>query len=261
MGSFLLLVQNLAPGLYVLLVGIGLFYGLRPVLMARGDLAMARFNLEREQAQELAGRGLTTLFVCIELFILVWVLVNVTTPEWVDFVGSEPEQVGPDRFATDIPFQSGSDLQVPTAPPDGPIIQRTQPPSATPAGTVLPADDPEGCIRQQAFIDIPDSGQIIYETEPIVGTANIENFGSYRFEIRDLAEDAFRVIGGASSDYLEPVVDGPLGNIIPQNFIPGEYRFRMVVFDAASELRAWCEITIFIQESLATPSPSPTVNQ
>jgi hypothetical protein len=63
------------------------------------------------------------------------------------------------------------------------------------------------------------------------------------------------VIGGTASDYASPVTEGPLGSIVPQNFVPGEYRFRMTVFDASGSMRAACEITIFISEPLPTQTP------
>ncbi|MFP4321519.1 MAG: hypothetical protein ACLFTK_03615, partial [Anaerolineales bacterium] len=111
-------------------------------------------------------------------------------------------------------------------------------------------------ISDQANIRLPGNGQVIYETESIIGTANIADFGYYRFEIRNLETGGdFGVIGGASSDYTEPVTDGPLGTIVPQNFAPGEYRFRMVVFDTAGVSRAACEITLFMSDHIPTPTP------
>jgi hypothetical protein len=113
-------------------------------------------------------------------------------------------------------------------------------------------------LADQAYIDVPVNGQVIFEVTAILGIATIADFGYYRFEIRDLAAGTdFAVIGGAQSDYTTPITarGGPLGSIIPQNFLPGEYRFRLVVFDRTGLPRATCEISIFISDPPPTPTP------
>jgi hypothetical protein len=258
MTRLLLVVRALAPIVY-LLAAFGMFLGIRSFFRARGTLNVARFRLEREQAQEQGGRAITQIIVLVEIVVLV-LLLSGTTYRAFDNFNRADEPAGtaePERLETRIPEDQGAGLEVPTQANDpefAPI--RTPRPSPTAAGTLLPADEPTGCIAEQANIDIPDNGQIITQVESIFGTANIENFGYYRFEIRDMESGGdFGVIGGAASDYSSPVTNGPLGSIVPQNFIEGEYRFRMTVFDASGVMRAACEISIFISEPLPTPTP------
>lgn len=265
MSSLLLFIQNISLGLYFL-AGLGILWGMWSLFSARSELAIAQFRLEREAAQEQGGRAITLVIVLLEAILLIWLVSNVTYDAWQEFTNasvSTPDSA--ERFATTVPLAGDSVLQVPTSSTGGIAIPKTQPPSPTPAGTIRPAEDRVGCIADQANINIPDNGQVIYQVEAVLGTASIQNFSYYRFEIRSTEEDSFRVIGGADSDYFAPVVDGPLGQIAPQNFLPGEYRFRLVVFDTSNTVRAACEITIFISEplptatpSLAAPLPAPT---
>ena len=258
MTRLLLLVRALAPIVY-LLAAVGTFLGIRSLFRARGTLSVAQFRLEREQAQQQGGRAITQIIVLVEIAVLVFVLSTVTYRAFDDFNRSDepPTTPAPEQLRSSTPADLGGQLEVPTQSGDpefAPI--RTPKPSPTPAGTLLPAEDPTGCIAKQANIDIPDNGQIITQVESIFGTADIENFGYYRFEIRSMESGGdFGVIGGAASDYSSPVIEGPLGSIVPQNFLPGEYRFRMTVFDTSGVMRAACEITIFISEPLPTSTP------
>jgi hypothetical protein len=256
MSSLLLFIQNISIGIYFI-AALGILWGMWSLFSARSELAVAQFRLEREAAQEQGGRAITLVVVLIELIALIWLTTNVTSSAWDEFNNvSATTRESIERFATTVPLAGDSALQVPTALPGGIAIPKTQPPSPTPAGTVRPADQRVGCIMDQANINIPDNGQVVYQVEPIMGTASIQNFSYYRFEIRNVEEDSFRVIGGADSDYFAPVVEGPLGQITPQNFLPGEYRFRLVVFDTSNTVRAACEMTIFISEPLPTATPS-----
>ena len=258
MSSFLLLVRSVSPGLYIL-GGIGIFFGLRAFLSSTRQLTYAQFPLERETAEQVGGWGISLIIISIEFVILIWLVSNITYDSWVNLETDSEENtvVQQDRFDTQTPSFGGDSFQEPTQAIDSGIVPfRTQPPSPTPAATLRPADEPDGCILEQAFINIPDNGQVIFQTESIIGTANIENFGYYRFEIRNVeTQDQFGVIGGASSDYPNPIQNGPLGSIIPQNYLPGEYRFRLIVFDTGGLARAWCEITLFISDPLPTPTP------
>lgn len=255
----LLFARALAPFLYFVAI-VGVYFGVRRFLRALGRVRVAQFRLEREQAQEMGGRAITQIILMIELGILAFFASTVMYDTWTDLntteqqVAEEAEAAIP--FRTAVPGDVGGEFATPTPVVSGQTIIQTPEPSPTPGGTLLPADAPIGCIAEQANINQPDNGQIVFEVETITGTADIENFAYYRFEIRDVLQGgSFGVIGGASSDYTVPVVNGPLGSIVPQNFAPSEYRFRLTVFDTGGVMRAACEITIFISDPLPTPTP------
>ena len=219
MTRLLLLVRAVAPIVYFL-TAVGLFLGIRSLLRARGTLSIAQFSLEREQAQEQGGRAITQIIVLVELALLAFVLSTTTYRAFDSFNQSDAPATtpAPERLETFTPAALGGPLEVPTQSGDSELAPiRTPRPSPTAAGTLLPADDPTGCIAEQANIDIPDNGQIITQVESVFGTATIENFGYYRFEIRSMETGGdFGVIGGAASDYSSPVTDGPLGSIVPR---------------------------------------------
>ncbi len=256
--NFLLLARSIAPLLYIVAAG-GIVLAVRALWQARATLSQAQFRLEREQAEEKAGGAITRLVVFVQAGILVYLISTVMFDTWRDLntTGEEaPPAEQAAEFRTAVPLEGDEGFVVPTRPADGLVLPQTPVPSPTPAGTLLPADDALGCIADQANIRLPGNGQVIYETESIIGTANIAEFGYYRFEIRNVETGRdFGVIGGVSSDYTSPVTDGPLGNIVPQNFAPGEYRFRMMVFDTSGISRAACEITLFMSDPIPTATP------
>ena len=136
----------------------------------------------------------------------------------------------------------------------GPAPFATPIPTATPVGTIIP-DAPSfvGCPRESAWLLVPGNGQLVFEATTIWGTASISDFAFYRFEIKSAVTGAeFAPIGG---DYTTPVVEGPLGDILPFNFPVGQYRFRLAVFDNTQMMRAVCEVTIHISEPPPTPTP------
>lgn len=259
MSSLVFFIEQISFGLYILCMG-GLLLMAYRLQRARRDLAVSQFKLEREQALMRQASAITWGGVLIELMIAVWATANVVAPTLRDI------RVDPDanparaleRFVTSTPAPNpqialgGGEFQ-----PEGPAIFATPVPTATPVGTIIP-DAPAivGCPRDSAWLHIPGNGQLLFEVTTVVGTANIPDFAFYRFEIKpDRAGAEFAPIGG---DYTVPVVDGPLGEILPFNFPSGQYRFQLSVFDKTTMQRARCEITIFISEPPPTPTPIGT---
>jgi hypothetical protein len=255
LGRLLLLIRGIAPVLYILAAG-GALLGLRSFLRARYDLRLSQFSLEREQAEERGGWAITQILLLIEVGILFFVLANVTYTAWDQHENPNAVVVTPSQtvaFSTGVPLDTGQSFTVPTPVQEGIEIRPTQPPSPTFAGTVQPADDPVGCLADQVNITLPSNGQVIFENQPVMGTANIQNFGYYRFEIRNIEEGG--EFGVMEADYTSPVTNGPLGQLIPQNFVPGEYRFRLAVFDTTGSTRGACEISVFFSDPLPTQTP------
>jgi hypothetical protein len=254
----LLFIKTFSPAFYALAV-LGILWNVRSLWIARRELAASQFQIEREQAEERGGCAISQVILLGQVIALVFLLSTVTYQAYDELNEAKepPATLAPTQFGTTQPEDRQGVLTIPTRPPEGPQLVRTQPPSPTPAGTLLPADDAVGCIADQAMIETPDNGQVIFEVTSIMGIANIQNFRSYRFEIRNVEQGGdFGVIGGVSSDYTVPIPQvAPLGSIVPQNFAPGEYRFRLTVFDTGGMMRAACEITLFISEPIPTPTP------
>lgn len=259
MGSFFDFIESIAIGLYIF-TGLGLVWSFRNFLRARRELRESQFRLEREQAQQHGGRALTIAFLSLNILVTVWGTANMAAPTWRDGLPPtlDPKFRGPQSYQTDVIEPGEGFRPTQNSNGDGDVIPITAPPPSTPKGTILPANPREGCIRDQAWIDFPDNGQVVFDVITIRGTANIQDFAFYRFEIRPdtgTSDGMFSTIGGPQGDYVQPVVDGELGQLVPLNYLPGNYRYRLVVFDSASSLRASCEISIIISDPIPTATP------
>ena len=257
MTSLVFFIERIALGLYILSAA-GLLWMAQRLNRARRELTVAQFKLEREQSQVRRATAITFGGLLIEFMIAVWAIAQMMAPTIRDMRTGESARVAAlERFVTSTPASNAPVvLDTGGQQEEGPDIFATPVPTNTPVGTIIPeAADPVGCPRDSAWLHVPGNGQAIFEATPIIGTANVSDFSSYRFEIRQVGSDTqFGPIGG---DVTVPVTNGPLGEIVPLNFDLGEYRFRLVVFDNTRTVRALCEITIHIVEPPTTPTPSP----
>lgn len=249
-------IEQIAFGLYILSMG-GLLLMAFRLSRARRELVIAQFKLEREHAQVRQASAITFGGLLIEFMIAVWAVANVMAPTIRDIrldASINPEQAL-ERFITSTPGANAAiSLGGGQTGPEGPILFATPVPTATAVGTIVPeAPDIVGCEQDYAWLHIPGNGQLVFEATTVEGTANISDFAFYRFEIKPARSGAeFAPIGG---DYTVPVVNGPLGELLPFNFPEGEYRFRLSVFDKTNMLRKVCEITIWISARPPTPTP------
>lgn len=255
--SLVYLIENIALGLYIASVG-GILYMAQRLYRARRELSVSQFTLEREHALVRQASAITFGGLLVEFAIGVWAVANLMAPTVRDIELGEQLSSGPiqERFVTSTPAPNApinlGSMQGPLD--EGPDIFQTPVPTETPVGTIMPeAPETVGCARDSAWIHIPGNGQLIFEATTIYGTATVSDFAFYRFEIKPaVAGSSYRTLTG---DNPVPVVEGPLGEILPFNFPNGEYRFRLVVFDNTTMLRALCEITIHISDPPPTPTP------
>lgn len=256
MGSFITLIESLAPGIYVI-AGILLLWNLRLIGIARGEIRFAQYGLEKELAQRRGGRAITIGFVMVELIIGAWAISTLAAPAWSDGLPDRTETRIVGDFLTSTPVGGGElGIDVNARPTAADAILATAPPPSTPVGTISQNSDPRrGCDPDTAWIQIPGNGQIIFEELDIIGTANVLNFSKYRFEIRSISSDQFNLYTEGQVDYINPVQDNVLGRLLPAPLLTGEYRFRLTVFDASENLTGLCEITIFIERPPVTETP------
>ncbi len=253
--SLVFFIERISFGLYILSAG-GVLFMAYQLQQARRELSVAQFKLEREQALVRQASALTFGGLLIEFMVAVWAIANLMAPTIRDIRTTPQDSASfrPERFVTSTPAPNPPvALDAGSGGAEGPVIFATPVPTATPVGTIIPdAPDIVGCPRDRAWLLIPGNGQLVFETTTFWGTANINDFAFYRFEIKPAVPDAqFAPIG----DYATPVIDGPLGDFYPLNFPSGEYRFRLTVFDNTYTMRALCEVTIFVSEPPPTPTP------
>lgn len=267
MTALVYLVEQIATGLYILL-GLAMFMALLRWRRARAAYRSTYFELERDIYGYQRSSASTTLIILIEVLLIVVGIQNIVAPTLRAVTIDESDAVvisiePPFRTLTPAPFEGGividaSGIEFGADDPSNQIIA-TPTLTPTPVGTIIPnMPSPVGCDTPNATLQIPANGMIVFEPLVVMGTAFVDNFAFYRFELRgEMTFGSFVVVGG---DRTQPVTElSALGQFVPSSYTTGEYQFRLSVFDISGTSKASCTITIFISEPIATPTPLPTV--
>lgn len=262
MSGFVFLIEQTAIGLY-LLIGAGLFVTWTRWRRAQRYLRATQFELEREIYRHQRANQSTVFVLLVQLGLVVLGIQLIVAPaiRKQDNVSVEVNTVATDGlFDTPTPAAvqfgsspidaSGVDLG------DEEIVKVLATPTLTPTpvGTILPNPPPvAGCDTPNATLQVPANGQLIFEPLTVIGTANIENFAFYRFEINGPSTfGSFAIL----RQYDQPVSEiGTLGQLSPAFYDPGEYQFRLTVFDITNVLKAVCTVNITISEPIPTATP------
>ena len=104
----------------------------------------------------------------------------------------------------------------------------TLPPGATgPALTEAVPSGMSGCIPDKIMITSPKPGDSINGIVEIKGTANVPNFGFYKYEITPVGTQNWATVSAAR----EPVVNETLGSWSTTSLTNGDYFLRLVITD------------------------------
>ncbi len=111
----------------------------------------------------------------------------------------------------------------------------------------LPGTQPgqEGCIPGEVMITIPENNATVSGVVEIEGTANIEDFGFYKFEISPADSDTWLTIQAGD----EIKVEESLGFWDTSQLDPGNYWLRLVVLDNQGIQRDPCRVDLFVAMS------------
>jgi hypothetical protein len=268
MTDLVFLVERVAVGLY-LICGAGALFWLSRWIGARREFAIAEFDLERELAGRRQANATTWLIAIAEFVLAVYAIANVIAPTLRQdlLTGSGGLVIGSGDssqvFATSTPGGSGAEVQDMMLTVTAQVLSEsggirlltTAVPSATPVGTIVPGQPtPIGCNTAEAALEVPANGQVLFDSVEVRGTANVANFSAYKFELRGPSTgNQFAPVGG---DKTSPVREkGVLGQIALNPFQPGQYQFRLAVFDNTGTLRASCTVNVTIRERPPPPTP------
>lgn len=97
-----------------------------------------------------------------------------------------------------------------------------------------------GCQPGRIMLTSPKAGTEIRGTVDIVGTADIPNFGFYKYEVAPLNTDTWATIS-AGRDIIK---DGKLGQWDTTAVQPGDYQLRLVVTDNQGQALPACVIPL-----------------
>jgi hypothetical protein len=106
-----------------------------------------------------------------------------------------------------------------------------------PIATITGAD---GCIAGKLIITAPKAGSVISGIVNIQGTANISNFGFYKYEVAPINSDTWATISAGR----DVVVNNSLGKWDTTALSPGDYKLRLVVTDNQGQSLSPCVIPI-----------------
>lgn len=266
MAAVVFLIEQWATGLYIIL---GALLVLQFWRFNRAQQAFrgTQFELERGMARSTRASALGVMVFLVEGLLFVVAIQFVVAPT-IRETGGMP--------TTLTIIQSDGDFRTPTsAPVEGefsidssgvqlgevnPANQILPTPTLTPTfvGTIVPNSPPPiGCDTPNATLQVPGNGMIVFEPIVVRGTANSEDFAFYKFELN--GPSTFGNFAPLAVDGTQPVLElGDLGQLIPSFYEPGQYRFRIVVFDTTNAAKASCEVTIFISEPIPTATPLGT---
>lgn len=199
---------------------------------AWNTLRSAAFSMERELAQNKLNRAAIMLVLAL--------LVAVSEFTLVSFVA--PTMPG----ALPLPSPTLNILAIPTATL-APVQTGEAPPvDVSPTQVVNPT---AGCIPDQVMITAPKDGDEVSGVIDVIGTANIPDFGFYKYEIARPGESIWLSINAGE----KIVQDGVLGEWITSVLPPGDYQLRLMVADNQGKFKLPCTV----QVRVIAPTPVP----
>ncbi len=224
MTAVLGLFNRLAPFIFTLLA-LGVLIGLRGMVKARNELRGAAFGLEREIAHRHMSQAISTLAVSgflafAEFFLVVFLVPNIPALSQLATPTINPLLTPTGTFALVFEQTLGT---------------------GTPAST--PTAQATGCIPGQIEITFPKAGDQIQASITLKGTADIPNFGFYKYEFSPIGSNAWATILASR----KPVQDGDLGNWDTSAISTGDYQLRLVVTDNQGNELPACIIPVRIK--------------
>lgn len=208
--------------IYILLTLAGLF-ALRWLWNSWHEWRDAIYGLEREIASRRLSRALMITLLILFLFIGELFLASFVAPA----IPAEEMLASPTLDL--LPQSEGA--------PSGDI---TSIETAVATSPVASPDRSSGCIPEKLFLASPEPGQEVSGTVTLVGTADIENFGFYKYEFSPLDAGIWTTISAGR----EAVRNGDLGLWDTTTLTPGDYQLSLEATDNQGQLLPPCVISV-----------------
>jgi len=97
-----------------------------------------------------------------------------------------------------------------------------------------------GCVPDQIIITSPVSGSEIRGIVDLVGTADVPNFGFYKYEVAAAGTENWTTISAGD----KPVREGKLGELNTTILANGDYFLQLVILDNVGKTLEPCVIAI-----------------
>ena len=208
-----------------LLLGLGILIYLRKFIIGLREWQKAIFGLERDLAQRKLVSASTGLTLLILLIIGEFLLVTVIGPQ-MPAVSTEITLVDTEQAAasaTDV-LSAEENIQ-PTLNPASAVDQRT-----------LESE----CVAGVVEITYPEDGETVSGTVELLGSMNIDNFGSYKYEYTSAGTIEWITIAAGN----ELRLNESLGYWYTNSLTPGGYLLQLVPLNNAGEELTPCIIYV-----------------
>ena len=215
-----------------LLLGLGGLIYVRKFSNAWQELRSAAFGLERESAQGRLNQAASMLVLLLTMAVAEVILVSFIAPA---VPGAIP-----------LPTATLDLLVTPTT-----TLQAEDGNQAT----KIPVPDftfENACLPGQVEITSPQNGEEVSGVVEVIGSADITNFGFYKFEIKRPEDVVWLTIQAGNIT----IQNGKLGDWDTSQLLPGEYQLGLVVVDNQAQATAPCVIQIRVSKPL-DESPNP----
>ena len=209
-------------GIFVVL-GLGLLIYFRQFLKALSAWRQSVFGLERNLAQRQLFTALTGLVLLFLLIIGEFLLVVVIKPQMPSTAIEETPRINP--LATQTATLSSAELEGETPVPTPTIGQDS-----------LVSECVEGVLE----ITSPSEGEAVSGTVEIIGSVNVEDFGSYKYEYSSTGAVDWVTIAAGNQLRL----DENLGYWYTSELPPGRYLLQLVPLNNLGEEMTPCIITV-----------------
>lgn len=221
MGPVYRTLANYESLIYIALT-IGAMFAFRRMWRAWREWRDSVYGLEREFAMRRLGQATAAAFLVLALVLVEFFIATF---------------IAPSLPASDILATPTLDLLL------------------TPAGTLSPAEETQaalspvtqevpsgmsGCIPDQIMITSPEPAAIVSGTVSIAGTANVPNFGFYKYEVALIGTQNWATISAGR----EPKINTTLGPWNTTSLTNGEYFLRLVVTDNVGGVLEPCVIAV-----------------
>jgi hypothetical protein len=227
---------------YIWLIGacvLGILFYIGRAIMAHREKSRAIFTLEKETASSTRLRSIGMVFVLLIVGGAIYFTATYLEPNLDLETESEPTPtVLLQPTSTPTP---GPPTLTPTPRPT-----RTPRPTQTPETTPTPTPEPvvlPNCPNPRARLTNPTVNAVLKGPVEITGSANIDDFDYYKFELRPAGASEWSTL----EMFREPVADGFLGTWNTSAHPAGTYTFRLVVVDKTGNYPEPCEVQVTIE--------------
>jgi len=218
MGPLYRSLESYSPLIYIVLAVMGL-YAFRRMWRNWREWRDSVYSLEREFTLRRLGSATAFGFLVLILFFGEFYIVTF---------------VAPTLPAVDVAVTPTLDL----------LAEPSAPASAD--GTVTPLETQQvqsgmsGCVPDQIMLTAPRSGEELQGTVELFGTADVPNFGFYKYEFSDAGTNSWTTISAGA----EVKTGESLGFWDTTNVTNGDYFLQLVILDNVGQTLEPCVIAV-----------------